>query len=42
MIPAIALGQEPPEPEVMGELPRDPHAGLLTESYCGRVISSSA
>jgi sodium/potassium-transporting ATPase subunit alpha len=30
MIPAIALGQEPPEPEVMGEPPRDPHAGLLT------------
>ena len=30
MLPAIALGQEPPEPEVMGEPPRDPHAGLLT------------
>jgi len=30
MLPAIALGQEPPEPEVMGEPPRDPHAWLLT------------
>jgi len=30
LLPAIALGQEPPEPEAMSEPPRDPHGGLLT------------
>jgi sodium/potassium-transporting ATPase subunit alpha len=30
LLPAIALGQEPPEPEVMAEPPRDLHGGLLT------------
>ena len=30
LVPAMGLGQEPPDPETMARPPRDPHQGLLT------------
>ena len=35
LLPAIALGQEPPEPELMDQPPRGHHSGLLTPALLG-------
>ena len=36
LVPAMGLGQEPPDPETMARPPRDPHQGLLTRGLMVR------
>ena len=37
-LPALAIGMEPPEKDLLGEKPRDPKEGLLTKSFLLQLL----
>lgn len=37
-LPAIAIGMEPQEPGLLEQPPRDPHEGILTGGFLGRIM----
>lgn len=37
-LPAIAIGMEPAEKDLLSQKPRDPKAGILTADFCGKLL----
>ncbi|MEE1086720.1 MAG: cation-translocating P-type ATPase [Schaedlerella sp.] len=41
-LPAIAIGMEPPEKDLLSKKPRDPKEGILTKDFMVRIMSQGA
>ncbi len=41
-LPALALGVDPTDPDIMGKKPRNPKEGIITSLFAARILSLSA
>lgn len=41
-LPAIAIGMEPAEKDLLAQAPRDPKEGILTRNFCVRILTQGA